>query len=111
MSLVSSDCARYVDPRSFSDRSMVIERPRLRKPVSAARVVCGSQSVAAVSSSSVCATIALKQFEDPRQFRAASGRGRAWGPRYRNFGNSPLDDFRARGGDPHASAISFRRVI
>jgi hypothetical protein len=52
-SMLSSDRARYVDPRSLSDRSMVTEQPRLRKPVSAARVVCGSQSVAAVSSSSV----------------------------------------------------------
>jgi hypothetical protein len=51
--MVSSRRARYVDPRSSSERSRVTAQPRLRNPVIAARVVCGSQSVAAISSSSV----------------------------------------------------------
>ena len=55
--------------------------------------------------------IALKQFEDLRQLRAASGRGQAWGVRCRNFGSSPPDDFRISRGDLHAFATAFPRVI
>ena len=49
---------RYSDA-SPASRDRSIENPRLRSPVSAARVVCGSQPVASTSASSVAPACAL----------------------------------------------------
>ena len=49
---------RYIDA-SPASRVRSIENPRLRSPVRAARVVCGSQPVALMSASSVAPPFAL----------------------------------------------------
>ena len=56
-----------------------------------------------------CAIIALKQFDDLRQLRAASGRGQAWGG-CRNVG-SGLNDLRAGGSDLHVLVCVFPRFV
>jgi hypothetical protein len=56
-----------------------------------------------------CATIALKQFEDPRQLRSSWGRGRSPGARRRNLCGS-LRDFRISRSDLYAFAIVARVV-
>jgi hypothetical protein len=65
-----------VDPRSLSDRSIAVTKPRLRSPVSAARVVCGSHND---QFGDARAAILPKQFDDLRQLRPPRGEDERWG--------------------------------
>ena len=61
-----------VDRISPSIRSRTTAYPRLRSPVSAARVVCGSHPVASVKFEDGRAIGPLQQIDDPRQLAAVS---------------------------------------